>query len=773
MLRRIISAICFLTVMFVFQALDTPGQQYPVTIQGSLRIDNVPANGLYDITVYLQDAAVGGTNYGTRGFYPVLVTNGIFTLTGDFGQLNPAPSEYWLEFRVTPTNGNGTTVTLLPRQRIMYAPLAVTAVNALNLGGISSSQFVKTDDARLSDARTPIPGSPDYIQNTPNSQPGSFNLNGTGTANVFNAATQFNINGNRILSAGGAQNIFAGFGAGQSNTTGSSNSFFGVQAGGGNLTGNFNSFFGKTAGFGNISGGGNSFFGASSGQSNTSGGNNAFFGDSSGLSNITGSGNTMLGVGANVTSNNLTNATAIGFRASVGQNNSLVLGSINGVNNSFSDTNVGIGTTAPTFKLQVIDPSNKGLRVQTGVIGGTVASFGGVGAFQVDAVGVTGGRLNILENGNVGIGTGTPGFKLHVVGENIRIESPVPDQLPRFSISFSSAGLNQKKWQNYATLTALNFTALNDAENAETFWMQVNRGAGTSINNVVFPSGNIGIGNTNPSEKLQVTGNAAVSGRFTVNGGINYFDTSGNANFFMKSAGATNGINFGVAGNAGSNSTFYVSQYDGTTYQDRLIIDNNGNVRINGQVAGQVALTVNGAFSFSYYGASGNEAICINTITTPSRPILASCSSSIRYKKNVENLTRGLELVRRLRPVSFDWREGGRRDMGLIAEEVADVEPLLATYNDKGEVQGVKYDRVGVVLVNAVNEQQTQIEAQQKQLDEQKSQIEVQQRQTDSQAEIIKRQQEKLDKQQSEIEALKAVVCAANKGAQICQEEKL
>ena len=111
--------------------------------------------------------------------------------------------------------------------------------------------------------------------------------------------------------------------------------------------------------------------------------------------------------------------------------------------------------------------------------------------------------------------------------------------------------------------------------------------------------------------------------------------------------------------------------------------------------------------------------------------------------------------------------------MGLIAEEVADVEPLLATYNDKGEVQGVKYDRVGVVLVNAVNEQQTQIEAQQKQLDEQKSQIEVQQRQTDSQAEIIKRQQEKLDKQQSEIEALKAVVCAANKGAQICQEEKL
>ncbi len=52
-------------------------------------------------------------------------------------------------------------------------------------------------------------------------------------------------------------------------------------------------------------------------------------------------------------------------------------------------------------------------------------------------------------------------------------------------------------------------------------------------------------------------------------------------------------------------------------------------------------------------------------------------------------------------------------DMGLVAEEVNAVEPLLTSTNAKGEVEGVKYDRVGVVLVNAVKEQQEQIEAQQ------------------------------------------------------------
>lgn len=42
------------------------------------------------------------------------------------------------------------------------------------------------------------------------------------------------------------------------------------------------------------------------------------------------------------------------------------------------------------------------------------------------------------------------------------------------------------------------------------------------------------------------------------------------------------------------------------------------------------------------------------------------------------------------------------------------------TYNSKGEVEGVKYDRIGVVLINAVKEQQAQIDGLSKQLGEQR-----------------------------------------------------
>ena len=62
-------------------------------------------------------------------------------------------------------------------------------------------------------------------------------------------------------------------------------------------------------------------------------------------------------------------------------------------------------------------------------------------------------------------------------------------------------------------------------------------------------------------------------------------------------------------------------------------------------------------------------------------------------------------------------------DLGLGAEDVEAIEPLLVTYNAKGEVEGVKYDRIGVVLVNAVKEQQKMIEKQQLQIDLQVKQI--------------------------------------------------
>lgn len=90
--------------------------------------------------------------------------------------------------------------------------------------------------------------------------------------------------------------------------------------------------------------------------------------------------------------------------------------------------------------------------------------------------------------------------------------------------------------------------------------------------------------------------------------------------------------------------------------------------------------------------------------------VLASCSSSARYKTNIAEYTGGLDILEQLSPVTFDWKGDGSHDLGFVAEAVEAVDPLLVTYKD-GQVEGVKYDRISAVLVNSVMEQQAQIDA--------------------------------------------------------------
>jgi len=177
----------------------------------------------------------------------------------------------------------------------------------------------------------------------------------------------------------GHHNNFFGFMAGMVNSTGSYNDFFGFRAGGSNITGFNNSFFGSMAGFSNTTGSLNSFFGADAGRSNTSGLYNSFFGPQAGYYNETGEANSFFGSfagGSNTAESNNTlvgfhadlrgvmpgaspvdNATAIGAYAFVAQPNSLVLGSVAGVNSATSYVNVGIGTTTPARQLHVAGPN--------------------------------------------------------------------------------------------------------------------------------------------------------------------------------------------------------------------------------------------------------------------------------------------------------------------------------------------------------------------------------------------------------------------------------
>ena len=86
---------------------------------------------------------------------------------------------------------------------------------------------------------------------------------------------------------------------------------------------------------------------------NSNGYHNTAVGYGSLYSNNTGFENTGLGYGAAMGAGNLQNATAIGAKAYAAASNSLILGSVAGVNGAVNSVNVGIGTTTPTANLDV------------------------------------------------------------------------------------------------------------------------------------------------------------------------------------------------------------------------------------------------------------------------------------------------------------------------------------------------------------------------------------------------------------------------------------
>ncbi len=88
--------------------------------------------------------------------------------------------------------------------------------------------------------------------------------------------------------------------------------------------------------------------------------------------------------------------------------------------------------------------------------------------------------------------------------------------------------------------------------------------------------------------------------------------------------------------------------------------------------------------------------------------------SSRRWKTNIQTLPDALAKVEQLRGVSYDQKDSGKHEVGVIAEEVGKVVPELVTYEDNGkDARGVDYSRLTALLIEAAKEQQREIQHQQ------------------------------------------------------------
>ncbi|MBC8096506.1 MAG: hypothetical protein H7Y43_11910 [Akkermansiaceae bacterium] len=128
------AAILLLLLSTLDYQLSTQAQGTAFTYQGQLKDGPGPANGSYDLTLSLFGVSSGGSAVGGPVIHLATpVTNGLFTVSLDFGTGKFTGLPRWLEMGVR-TNGSGSFATLNPRQPLTPAPYAIYAASA-GVGG--------------------------------------------------------------------------------------------------------------------------------------------------------------------------------------------------------------------------------------------------------------------------------------------------------------------------------------------------------------------------------------------------------------------------------------------------------------------------------------------------------------------------------------------------------------------------------------------------------------------------------------------------------------
>src|SRR5262249_46892540 len=93
---------------------------------------------------------------------------------------------------------------------------------------------------------------------------------------------------------------------------------------------------------------------------------------------------------------------------------------------------------------------------------------------------------------------------------------------------------------------------------------------------------------------------------------------------------------------------------------------------------------------------------------------LGTIPSSARDKKDIESMGKSSEAIYSLRPVTFHYKGDGTKTpcFGLIAEEVANVNPDLILLDKEGKPMTVRYEQINAMLLNEFLKAHRKIEEQ-------------------------------------------------------------
>lgn len=201
----------------------------------------------------------------------------------------------------------------------------------------------------------------------------------------------------------------------------------------------------------------------------------------------------------------------------------------------------------------------------------------------------------------------------------------------------------------------------------------------TAVNGNLTVTGNAGIGNINPSYKLDVTGSARINSTSNL---IMFIKTSSSfgagISFEDSTTGGNDVVHAGAIGGA-----FYIT----TGYSEQMRITSSGNVGIGTNGPGY-KLDVSGTIR-----ATGD--------------VIAY--SDARVKENIETISNALHKVRAMRGVNYNKIGDNKRSIGVIAQEVLKVLPEVIHQDETG-MYSVAYGNIVGVLIEAVKELTKKVE---------------------------------------------------------------
>lgn len=192
--------------------------------------------------------------------------------------------------------------------------------------------------------------------------------------------------------------------------------------------------------------------------------------------------------------------------------------------------------------------------------------------------------------------------------------------------------------------------------------------------------------------------------------------------------------------------------------------DNNIEIGNAGDFFDNATIRIGDVQTATFIAGISGTAVVGDTVVVDANGQLGTATSSVRFKKEIKPMDNASEAIFALKPVSFQYKSDPKRtrEFGLIAEDVAKINPDLVTRDRKGEIYSVRYEAVNAMLLNeflkqhkAFLEEQHKVHEQQAAITRLKSTVAQQQKDFPATVEQLNR---RLDKQASQIQKVSARV---------------